>query len=63
MAVVKQYANRPYDGQVVYLDQLYQQLDKIDVTSVGDGFVRTPTITISDPEGPNGTTATAEDYD
>ena len=59
-AVVKQYANRPYDGQVVYLDQLYQQLDKIDVTSVGDGFVRTPTITISDPEGPNGTTATAE---
>tara|TARA_A100001201_G_scaffold121102_1_gene104689 strand:- start:9268 stop:11733 length:2466 start_codon:yes stop_codon:yes gene_type:complete len=59
-AVVKQYANRPYDGQVVYLDQLYNQVDKIDVLSPGDGFTATPTVTISAPEGPNGTTATAE---
>ena len=39
LQLVKQYANRPYDGQVVFIDQLYNQLDKIDIVSVGDGFV------------------------
>ncbi|AXN58398.1 tail fiber protein [Synechococcus virus S-PRM1] len=59
-AVSKLYANRPYDGQVLFLDKLYKQLDKIDVTSPGQGYVSTPTVTVSDPEGLNGTTATAE---
>ena len=59
-ATAKEYANRPYDGQVVYLETLYKQLDKIDVTSAGNGYQSTPTVTVSDPEGPNGTTATAE---
>ena len=59
-AASKLYANRPYDGQVVYLDTLYKQLDKIDVTSPGSGYASQPTVTISAPEGDNGTTATAE---
>ena len=59
-ATAKLYANRPYDGQVVYIDTLYQQLDKIDVISPGQGFTAKPTVTISAPEGPNGTTATAD---
>ena len=59
-AVSKLYANRPYDGQVIYLDTLYKQLDKIDVTSPGEGYTSTPTVTVEDPTGPNGTTATAE---
>jgi len=59
-AAAKLYANRPYDGQVVYIDTLYQQLDKIDVLTPGQGFTQKPTVTISDPEGPNGTTATAD---
>lgn len=59
-ATAKLYANRPYDGQVVYFDTLYNQLDKIDVIFPGEGFQSTPTVTVSDPEGPNGTTATAE---
>ena len=59
-ATAKLYANRPYDGQVLYIDTLYKQLDKIDVTSPGEGFTARPTVTVSAPEGPNGTTATAE---
>jgi hypothetical protein len=59
-ATAKLYTNRPYDGQVVYIDTLYQQVDKIDVLSAGEGYTSTPTITIGDPTGPNGTTATAE---
>jgi len=60
VGAAKLYANRPYDGQVLYLDTLYKQLDKIDVTSTGSGYQSTPVVTVSAPEGPNGTRATAE---
>ena len=50
---------RPYDGQVVYFDQLYQSVNTITVGSGGTGYTSTPTVTIDAPTGPNGETATA----
>ena len=50
---------RPYDGQVVYFDQLYQSVETINVGSGGTGYSSTPTVTIDSPTGPNGETATA----
>jgi len=50
---------RPYDGQVVYFDQLYQSVETITVGSGGTGYTSTPTVTIDAPSGPNGETATA----
>ena len=50
---------RPYDGQVVYFDELYNTVGKITITNAGSGYNSTPTITISDPGEPWGITATA----
>ena len=50
---------RPYDGQVVYFDQLYKSVETITVTNGGDGYTSTPSVTISSPTGPNGEVATA----
>ena len=30
--------DRPYDGQLVYFDKLYQQVSKITVTNGGSGY-------------------------
>ena len=51
--------DRPYPGQVVYFDQLYESVEKITVTNGGSGYTSTPTITLDDPSGPNGETSTA----
>jgi hypothetical protein len=51
--------NRPFDGQVVYFDNLYYTIDKITVSAGGTGYTSTPTITISDPSSPWGIKATA----
>ncbi len=51
--------DRPYDGQVIYFDTLYNSVQTISVTARGSGYTSTPTITIADPSGPNGQTATA----
>ena len=40
---------RPYDGQVVYFEDLYYTVEKINVTNPGSGYNSTPTITIDDP--------------
>lgn len=40
---------RPFDGQVVYLDQLYYTVDKITVSVGGTGYTSRPTVTISPP--------------
>ena len=58
-ATARLYANRPYDGQVVFIDRLYNQLDKIDIVSAGEGYTSPPTVTVEAPQGPNGTRATA----
>ena len=50
---------RPYDGQVVYFDELYNTVGKITITNAGSGYNSTPTITIGSPSEPWGITATA----
>jgi len=51
--------DRPYDGQLVYFDTLYEQVQKITMTNKGSGYTSTPTVTVDDPGGPNGETCTA----
>jgi len=50
---------RPYDGQVVYFDQLYKSVESITITNGGSGYTSTPSVTITSPTGPNGEVATA----
>jgi hypothetical protein len=52
---------RPFDGQVVYFDELYNTVGKIIITNPGSGYNSTPTITIDDPSTVNdwGIAATA----
>ena len=50
---------RPYEGQVVYFDTLYQSIESITVTNGGGGYTSTPTVSIAAPAGPNGIAATA----
>jgi len=50
---------RPFDGQVVYLDNLYYEGYKILVGSGGTGYTSTPTVTISAPSTSWGISATA----
>ena len=52
---------RPYDGQVVYFEELYYTVDKIVITNPGSGYNSTPTITIGAPGTSStwGITATA----
>lgn len=50
---------RPFDGQVVYIDDDYKSVKKITVTSGGSGYTRPPTITIGAPSEPWGIPATA----
>ena len=40
---------RPFDGKVVYFDDQYYSIGKINVTNVGSGYNHPPTITISSP--------------
>jgi len=50
---------RPYNGQVVYFDTLYQEVTKINVTNGGSGYTSPPTITIAAPGTAWGIQATA----
>ena len=50
---------RPYDGQVVYFDQLYKSVESISITNGGSGYTSTPSVTVASPSGPNGEVATA----
>ena len=52
-------STRPYDGQVVFFDTLYYTVESITITNGGSGYLNTPSVTISSPDGPNGQTATA----
>jgi hypothetical protein len=51
--------NRPFDGQVVYFDQLYYTVSKVTVGSGGTGYTSTPTVTISSPSTDWGVSAAA----
>jgi len=50
---------RPYDGQVVYFDNLYYTVQKVVVSAGGTGYTTTPTVTISAPSTPWGVQAQA----
>ena len=50
---------RPFDGQVVYFDELYYTVDKIIIEDGGSGYTSSPVITISSPEAPWGIKASA----
>ena len=50
---------RPFDGQVVYFDELYYTVNKIIVGAGGTGYTTTPTITIDSPSTSWGVQATA----
>ena len=51
--------DRPYDGQIIFFDQLYESVETITVTNGGSGYTSTPTVTVEAPSGPSGETATA----
>ncbi len=57
--VVTQDIIRPYNGQVVYFDTLYQEVQKITVTNGGSGYTSPPTVTIAAPGTAWGIQATA----
>ncbi len=50
---------RPFDGQVVYFDNLYYTVGKIVVSSGGTGYNSSPVVTISSPSESWGIQATA----
>jgi hypothetical protein len=56
---VKINAVRPFDGQVVYFDELYYTVQSIQITSGGSGYTGNATVTIGEPEEPWGIPATA----
>jgi hypothetical protein len=56
---VKINAIRPFDGQVVYFDNLYYSVGKVIVGSGGTGYTSTPIVTISEPDTSWGVPATA----
>ncbi len=50
---------RPYDGQIVYFDELYKSVESISITNGGSGYTSTPSVTVSSPAGPNGEVSTS----
>ena len=57
--VAKINVSRPFDGQVVYFDDLYYTVNKIQVSSGGTGYNSSPVVTISPPSTDWGVLATA----
>ena len=56
---VKINVSRPFDGQVIYLDELYYTIDGVTVGSAGTGYSQNVNITFSNPSEPWGIPATA----
>jgi hypothetical protein len=50
---------RPFDGQVIYLDELYFTVGGVTVSSGGTGYTQNVDITFSSPDEPWGVPATA----
>ena len=44
--------NRPYQGQALYFDRIYYEVDRVVVSSGGTGYTLSPTVTIDSPTGP-----------
>ena len=50
---------RPFDGQVVYFDELYQSVKKFTITNGGSGYTSAPIVTIASPSESWGIPSTA----
>ena len=50
---------RPYSGQVLYVGELFQDVDSVTITNAGSGYTsaQPPVVTISNPSGPGGIAA------
>ena len=55
---VETFTSLPYDGQVVYLDSIYNTIKGVKITSGGSGYATAPTVTFSDPSESWGVKAT-----
>ena len=55
---VETFVTRPYDGQVVYLDELYNTISGVTITNGGSGYATPPVVTFSAPSESWGITAT-----
>ena len=56
--VTSTFVTRPYDGQVVYLDELYNTISGVTITNGGSGYATPPVVTFSAPSETWGITAT-----
>ena len=56
---VKINVSRPFDGHVIYFDELYFSVDSVNVSAGGTGYSQNVDITFSDPSEPWGVPATA----
>ena len=56
---VKTNVSRPFDGQVIYLDEIYYTINGVTVGSAGTGYSQNVNITFSNPSEPWGIPATA----
>ena len=54
----KNYVTRPYDGQVVYFDNIYNTISGVTITNGGSGYTQSPAVTFSDPSESWGIKAT-----
>lgn len=50
---------RPYDGQVLYFNELFQSVQEVRVLDAGNNYTTAPRVTIDDPTGSNGIVARA----
>lgn len=50
---------RPYSGQSVYFGELYYEIRSFTITNGGSGYTEPPSVTITDPTGPNAIPAEA----
>jgi len=56
--VTSTFVTRPYDGQVVYIDELYNSIEGVTITNGGSGYTTPPVVTFSSPSETWGITAT-----
>ena len=55
---VETYVTRPYDGQVVYFDDVYNIIKGVTITNGGSGYTEAPLLTFSNPSESWGIKAT-----
>jgi hypothetical protein len=56
--VTSTFVTRPYDGQVAYVDELYNSIEGVTITNGGSGYTTPPVVTFSSPSETWGITAT-----